>query len=147
MSEPAKLAASSAATTEQLVVLEREYANHGDIQIFFQVVLGTHEVPFEIADAFLTEKRTAAHIRVRDIEDGILSTPRIPVGNEIKVLQDKAIELFSWYTNKEIQKTYAAPCMPIIQCSGTGKTKLLSCLLYTSPSPRDLSTSRMPSSA
>ena len=55
-----------------------------------------------------------------------MSTPRIPVGNEIKVLQDKAIELFSWYTNREIQKTYAAPCMPIIQCSGTGKTKLLS---------------------
>ena len=27
------------------------------------------------------------------------------------------------------------------------KTELYSCLLYTSPSPRDLSTSRMPSSA
>ena len=27
------------------------------------------------------------------------------------------------------------------------KTKNISCLLYTSPSPRDLSTSRMPSSA
>ena len=35
--------------------------------------------------------------------------------------------------------------------SGCGKSTLLrcfnSCLLYTSPSPRDLSTSRMPSSA
>ena len=33
--------------------------------------------------------------------------------------------------------------------SGIGKTTLLrtACLLYTSPSPRDLSTSRMPSSA
>ena len=33
--------------------------------------------------------------------------------------------------------------------SGCGKTTLLNiiCLLYTSPSPRDLSTSRMPSSA
>ena len=32
---------------------------------------------------------------------------------------------------------------------GTGKNTawLLTCLLYTSPSPRDLSTSRMPSSA
>ena len=30
--------------------------------------------------------------------------------------------------------------------SGSGK-ELLNCLLYTSPSPRDLSTSRMPSSA
>ena len=31
--------------------------------------------------------------------------------------------------------------------AGTGKTRALTCLLYTSPSPRDLSTSRMPSSA
>ena len=34
--------------------------------------------------------------------------------------------------------------------AGTGKTFIalyLACLLYTSPSPRDLSTSRMPSSA
>ena len=32
--------------------------------------------------------------------------------------------------------------------SGCGKSTLLNiCLLYTSPSPRDLSTSRMPSSA
>ena len=29
----------------------------------------------------------------------------------------------------------------------SNKVKSLSCLLYTSPSPRDLSTSRMPSSA
>ena len=45
----------------------------------------------------------------------------------------------------------------IVGYSGSGKTTLIStlagliepdvCLLYTSPSPRDLSTSRMPSSA
>ena len=29
----------------------------------------------------------------------------------------------------------------------SGVTDIISCLLYTSPSPRDLSTSRMPSSA
>ena len=38
-----------------------------------------------------------------------------------------------------------------IFCAGDGVTSLheitTSCLLYTSPSPRDLSTSRMPSSA
>ena len=36
-----------------------------------------------------------------------------------------------------------------VTVAGTGKvlTQLYNCLLYTSPSPRDLSTSRMPSSA
>eukprot|EP00829_Urostomides_striatus_P005225 TRINITY_DN15828_c0_g1_i1.p3 TRINITY_DN15828_c0_g1~~TRINITY_DN15828_c0_g1_i1.p3 ORF type:complete len:107 (-),score=46.21 TRINITY_DN15828_c0_g1_i1:8-328(-) len=39
---------------------------------------------------------------------------------------------------------------PEIEClnhNGGGWTKCIVCLLYTSPSPRDLSTSRMPSSA
>ena len=36
----------------------------------------------------------------------------------------------------------------LIGPNGAGKTTLFNvCLLYTSPSPRDLSTSRMPSSA
>ena len=34
-----------------------------------------------------------------------------------------------------------------IECVGIPTEKRLTCLLYTSPSPRDLSTSRMPSSA
>ena len=60
MSEPAKPSASSAATTEQLAVLEREYANHGDSHNFFQVVCrGTHNVPFEIADDFVTTKKNS----------------------------------------------------------------------------------------
>ena len=33
------------------------------------------------------------------------------------------------------------------RCAYTNKAVLSACLLYTSPSPRDLSTSRMPSSA
>ena len=35
--------------------------------------------------------------------------------------------------------------IPLLERSG--RTVILTCLLYTSPSPRDLSTSRMPSSA
>ena len=34
-----------------------------------------------------------------------------------------------------------------IQIGKDGNTLIITCLLYTSPSPRDLSTSRMPSSA
>ena len=36
---------------------------------------------------------------------------------------------------------------PVVLQVGGSDINLLSCLLYTSPSPRDLSTSRMPSSA
>ena len=36
---------------------------------------------------------------------------------------------------------------PVRGCYRCGKEGHISCLLYTSPSPRDLSTSRMPSSA
>ena len=35
----------------------------------------------------------------------------------------------------------------LVQMSGANLAQLEHCLLYTSPSPRDLSTSRMPSSA
>ena len=39
-------------------------------------------------------------------------------------------------------------CIALLGPNGAGKSTLLKiCLLYTSPSPRDLSTSRMPSSA
>ena len=42
----------------------------------------------------------------------------------------------------------AALCAhPQVQDEADLKTRFIVCLLYTSPSPRDLSTSRMPSSA
>ena len=59
--------------------------------------------------------------------------------------------------NQEIPPSqYAPPPVPQPQVSDTGPTgtfvggkitQFRGCLLYTSPSPRDLSTSRMPSSA
>ena len=46
-------------------------------------------------------------------------------------------------TEEAIKTSYQYP----IQAIGNNQDYLLICLLYTSPSPRDLSTSRMPSSA
>ena len=47
-----------------------------------------------------------------------------------------------------VAAVYAATAEPGIVCIlGTGSNSCYFCLLYTSPSPRDLSTSRMPSSA
>ena len=48
------------------------------------------------------------------------------------------IEYDPWFDDKVEPSTLLRP---------TRKEKLITCLLYTSPSPRDLSTSRMPSSA
>ena len=42
-----------------------------------------------------------------------------------------------------LEKSLASVVGHPVKCTGAGRT----CLLYTSPSPRDLSTSRMPSSA
>ena len=39
------------------------------------------------------------------------------------------------------------PIIPIMYFTTDSEVKEVACLLYTSPSPRDLSTSRMPSSA
>ena len=50
------------------------------------------------------------------------------------VMSSKKVEIFDWYWDR-----YRNDLKNITQCEG--------CLLYTSPSPRDLSTSRMPSSA
>ena len=61
-----------------------------------------------------------------------------------------------WFGDFQVLKDINLEVQPkqkIVVCgpSGSGKSTLIrcinSCLLYTSPSPRDLSTSRMPSSA
>ena len=59
---------------------------------------------------------------------------------------DQPLRIF----DPELQQQYT-PNMPAVQLAAhlntQGPTKNCICLLYTSPSPRDLSTSRMPSSA
>ena len=50
-------------------------------------------------------------------------------------------------TCKQIEKKLAATKKDIYKNLTSWQRVQLSCLLYTSPSPRDLSTSRMPSSA
>ena len=47
---------------------------------------------------------------------------------------------------KLVKHTIRSGCSGMLGLAVAGEHKLL-CLLYTSPSPRDLSTSRMPSSA
>ena len=55
--------------------------------------------------------------------------------------------------NHEAYKEYVGKVVPTVQKFGgeylvrAGEYKVIDCLLYTSPSPRDIPLSRMPSSA
>ena len=61
-----------------------------------------------------------------------------------------AVSLPAFADNSKITKGYhtmdAMGCMLLRECTN-GVDKIESCLLYTSPSPRDATLSRMPSSA
>ena len=46
-----------------------------------------------------------------------------------------------------VSRQQHANAVPLLTCKYDTRYPCYSCLLYTSPSPRDLSTSRMPSSA
>ena len=74
----------------------------------------------------IVRRREFDHWLVREVED-----------KDINVSQGEAV------TDIDVQDDYVL----VTTDKRTIKAKTLICLLYTSPSPRDLSTSRMPSSA
>ena len=70
------------------------------------------------------------------------STREAPLENAVIIVRDGRIETVGVSEQTPIPKD-----ADIVDISGHWVTPGLICLLYTSPSPRDLSTSRMPSSA
>eukprot|EP00829_Urostomides_striatus_P010817 TRINITY_DN2584_c0_g3_i2.p2 TRINITY_DN2584_c0_g3~~TRINITY_DN2584_c0_g3_i2.p2 ORF type:complete len:149 (+),score=89.09 TRINITY_DN2584_c0_g3_i2:63-509(+) len=60
---------------------------------------------------------------------------------EVKKVEEKKVE----EKKVEEKKVESKPAQPVVEVKKVEEKK--DCLLYTSPSPRDLSTSRMPSSA
>jgi len=85
------------------------------------------------------------------------ATVRPPVAPEHpKVLEahgDQRVDPYYWLRDKQNPELIAyltaenAYADVVMAPTADLQEKLYSCLLYTSPSPRDLSTSRMPSSA
>ena len=68
----------------------------------------------------------------------------------VYILDDRAILYINGEDTKEFLQNLISNDINKVSETNTCFTSLLSpqgCLLYTSPSPRDLSTSRMPSSA
>ena len=62
---------------------------------------------------------------------------------EVLAMRDACERLGTWRLNNATLISTLEPCT---MCAGAALNARI-CLLYTSPSPRDLSTSRMPSSA
>jgi hypothetical protein len=42
-----------------------------------------------------------------------------------KLFKDRVMQLFDWYADAAVREVYMAPCFPLVQSSGMGKTKLL----------------------
>ena len=70
--------------------------------------------------------------------------------NKVEIVTDdkyEAQKLASLIFVKEGNETFITEIIDVFETEIVISIKDKSCLLYTSPSPRDLSTSRMPSSA
>ena len=69
--------------------------------------------------------------------------------DKLKNVDDKARSVGAWILWEKMKKVLRLPESAVFNLSHSGKYVLCacSCLLYTSPSPRDISGSRMPSSA
>ena len=67
--------------------------------------------------------------------------------NWFKLLQDAICDDISRLEKNKIKFKSTSWQRSKKKDEGGGEYRIITCLLYTSPSPRDLSTSRMPSSA
>ena len=69
------------------------------------------------------------YVASRDTEYGVKDTPYVATADELYEMYKQTELLLQWYDDEYGQRgqwiRYAAPCVPIIQSSGTGKTKLL----------------------
>ena len=95
--------------------------------------------------------RSAVSERIRQLEaSGVIQGYHARIAEPAAVVVKAYLELFykGGRCEQYVERMRAFP--EVRRCSGiSGETDMLIyiCLLYTSPSPRDLSTSRMPSSA
>ena len=85
------------------------------------------------------------HIVFDDIED-LGSPDAIFPNNWVTFHDDGAVVLYPMMSSKR-RNERRIDLIEKLSLQGFSVTKTIDCLLYTSPSPRDLSTSRMPSSA
>ena len=101
--------------------------------------------------------RSLLDLSVRELLDAVATDPPAPAGGAAAAVATALAaalaalaarvsgpEFAGLAATAEDQRRRAAP---LGDADGAAYEQYLTCLLYTSPSPRDLSTSRMPSSA
>ena len=96
----------------------------------------------------MTEKRNIHAL----IEKEAPSLNNLLDPEDVKEFKAMTTELRDTWTKKQVFRTETEMRMSVLQdmkypTKAAKYWQCVSCLLYTSPSPRDLSTSRMPSSA
>ena len=89
-----------------------------------------------------------AHGKTAVTKDGIPYRPSLDGLPPRSIAPSKAARTITWVILAVVACYFLLPIIWLVIASTKNNTDLVStCLLYTSPSPRDLSTSRMPSSA
>ena len=71
---------------------------------------------------------------------------KLNMENLLKLLIEKSYKKGNFTLASDKQSDHYLNCKPV-SLNGTGLQLISNCLLYTSPSPRDATLSRMPSSA
>ena len=112
------------------------------------VVLNGKEPFFELAAAPRVDGErlpASAYVVEKDGDDTVMIIKSVPITTFTLEITTK----FKPQENTELSGLYKSSGTFCTQCEAEGFRSITyyPCLLYTSPSPRDLSTSRMPSSA
>ena len=116
--------------------------NHKYIKSVVQKALSEDLSPSgDLTTNLITSKNKVIKAKIIAKQDGIIS------GLEFCKTAFKLIGRESVFTKKVSDGKKIRKNKIIANIKAKTKTILTACLLYTSPSPRDLSTSRMPSSA
>ena len=78
-------------------------------------------------------------------------SPRVRITDDLQVIAESSLlTTLSWELDNQLEAIPTSAqdlTLPIGESDDTGIYLMKGCLLYTSPSPRDVSSSRMPSSA
>ena len=126
---------------------------YGDMEFDVTKLQGTQDLIYETRDRYITagaisDKEWAGMCRALNRED-LIEDPRFKTAGDrfVNVEERKKItagEIKKWASIEVLERldTEGVPCAPLLT-----RMELIDCLLYTSPSPRDEQSSRMPSSA